>query len=79
MMPTVLRDGPYRFYFYAGDRDEPPHVHVGRDDCEVKFWLDPIRLQRSFGFDAREIRRIEKLIEANHTLLLDAWHEFFDN
>ena len=23
-MPTVLRVGPYRFYFYAGDRYEPP-------------------------------------------------------
>ena len=30
-MPTVLRTGPYRFYFYAGDRDEPEHV--GIDDC----------------------------------------------
>jgi hypothetical protein len=29
-MPTVLRIGPYRFFFYAGDRDEPPHVHVER-------------------------------------------------
>ena len=26
-MPTVLRHGPYRFFFYSGDRDEPPHVH----------------------------------------------------
>ena len=25
-MPTVLRVCPYRFFFYAGDRDEPPHV-----------------------------------------------------
>jgi hypothetical protein len=57
-MPTVLRSGPYRFYFYAGDHDEPPHVHVERDDCEAKFWLDPVRLQRSFGFSASELRRI---------------------
>lgn len=33
-MPTVLRSGPYRFFFYAGDRDEPPHVHIERDDIE---------------------------------------------
>jgi len=31
-MPTVLQIGPYRFFFYAGDRDEPPHVHVERED-----------------------------------------------
>ena len=30
-MPTVLREGPYRYYFYASDREEPPHVHVERD------------------------------------------------
>ena len=43
-MPTVLRVGPYRFFFYAGDRDEPPHVHIERDDKLAKFWLDPFRL-----------------------------------
>jgi hypothetical protein len=36
-MPTVLRSGPYRFYFYAGDQDEPPHIHIERDECEAKF------------------------------------------
>jgi hypothetical protein len=40
-MPTVLRSGPYRFFFYAGDGSEPPHVHVERDDSEAKFWLGP--------------------------------------
>ena len=43
-MPTVLRVGPFRFFFFAGDRDEPPHIHVERDDCEAKFWLDPVRI-----------------------------------
>jgi hypothetical protein len=42
-MPTVLRAGPYRFFFYAGDRDEPPHIHVERDDHTAKFWLDQVR------------------------------------
>ena len=31
MTPTVLRAGPYRFFFYSGDRLEPPHVPVERD------------------------------------------------
>ena len=29
---------------------EPPHIHVERDDNIAKFWLDPVRLQRSDGF-----------------------------
>ena len=30
-MPTVLKVGPYRFFFYAADCVEPPNVHVERD------------------------------------------------
>nr|WP_242060339.1 DUF4160 domain-containing protein [Aerosakkonema funiforme] len=26
-MPTVLRIGAYRFYFYSHEPNEPPHVH----------------------------------------------------
>src|SRR5262245_19824181 len=33
-MPTVLRVGPFRFFFYAGDGGEPPHVHVERDEAK---------------------------------------------
>ena len=77
-MPTIFRSGPYRFFFYAGDRKEPPHVHVERDDCEAKFWLDPIRMQRSHGFRAKEIHEIERKVADNRQLLLDSWNEFFN-
>ena len=50
-MPTVLRVGPYRFFFYAGDHNEPPHVHIESGKKIAKFWLEPVRLQRSVGFD----------------------------
>jgi hypothetical protein len=76
-MPTVLRTGPYRFFFYAGDRDEAPHVHVEREDNIAKFWLDPIRLQRSRGFNRVELRRIQRLIDEYHAQLLEAWHGYF--
>ena len=78
-MPTVLRSGPYRLFFYAGDRDEPPHVHVERDDCVAKFWLDPVRLQRSGGFAGAEINRIERLVTDNTEELLTSWNEYFSS
>jgi hypothetical protein len=78
-MPTVLRDGPYRFFFYSGDRDEPPHVHVERDDCEAKFWLDPVRPERSAGFSRQELNRLQSIIQDHQVTLLGSWNEFFGN
>ena len=76
-MPTVLKSGPYRFYFYAGDREEPQHVHVERDDRIAKFWLNPIRLQSSGGFSRVEIARIEKLVNNHRIELVEVWNEYF--
>jgi hypothetical protein len=76
-MPTILRSGPYRFFFYATDRHEPPHVHVERNNNKAKFWLDPVRLQQSGGFSRSEINRIQKLVEENYEIILRGWNEYF--
>ena len=76
-MPTILRVGPYRFFIYAGDKGEPQHIHVERDDKIAKFWLDPIRLQFSGGFNRVEIGRIEKIINEQYSKLRKAWNEYF--
>ncbi len=77
-MPTSLRIGPYRFFFYAGDRNEPAHAHVQRDDAEAKFWLAPVRLAWNRGFSAAELRRIERITEENETRLIEIWNDYFD-
>ncbi len=76
-MPTVLRVKSYRFFFYAGDKVEPQHIHVERDDKIAKFWLDPVRLQSSGGFSRIEISKIHKMINENHSKFLEAWNEYF--
>ena len=76
-MPTVLREGPYRFFFYSGDREEPPHVHVERDTMRAKFWLTPVRLHSSAGFSRVELGRLQALVEGNSRSLLESWNEFF--
>jgi hypothetical protein len=78
-MPTVLRIGPYRFFFYSSDRYEPPHIHVERDDFTAKFWLEPVRLEWSKGFPRAEVRLIQAMIEENKMLLREAWYEYFGN
>ena len=76
-MPTVLRSGPYRLFFYSSDRDEPPHVHVERESSRAKFWLDPVRVCESGGFGATELNRLRAVVGAHEAVLLEAWHEFF--
>ncbi len=76
-MPTVMRVGSYRLFFYSGDGNEPPHVHVECDDKVAKFWLDPVRFQKSGGFNQKEINRIHKIIIKNKTNLMEYWNEFF--
>lgn len=76
-MPTVLRVGAYRFFFYASDRPEPAHVHVERDDNRAKFWLDPVRLQESGGFRGPELARVAALVSEHQERLRRAWDEYF--
>jgi hypothetical protein len=78
-MPTVLRTGPYRIYFYSHEPNEPPHVHIDREDQSSKFWLQPVALARNLGFSAKELRDIEKIIIENKQLLLEAWNDYFGN
>ena len=76
-MPTVLRFGPYRFYFWSHELNEPPHVHVDRDDRTAKYWLSPIRLAHNVRFRKHELRRIEVIIREHETEFLEAWHDHF--
>jgi hypothetical protein len=76
-MPTVLRNGPYRIYFVSHDLNEPPHVHVDRDDQSAKFWLAPVALARNLGFNPVELRRVQRLIAEHELQFLEIWNEYF--
>ena len=76
-MPTVLRSGPYRAFFYAGDRHEPPHVHIERDQSKAKYWLEPVVLESSSGFGRAELMDIYRLISEHQVALLEKWHDYF--
>lgn len=78
-MPTIHREGPYRFFFYADDETEPPHVHVERERFKAKFWLIPVRLQNSGGFNRNELNRIRRLVERHQELFLRGWNGYFND
>jgi hypothetical protein len=54
----------------------PTVIWSGPQRSGAKFWLDPVRVQGSRGFNRAEIRRIERLV-ADNAALPRAWHEYF--
>ncbi len=76
-MPTALRVGPYRFYFYSYDCDERRHIHVDREDRSAKFWLDPdVSLATNYGYSRKELRDIERTVRRNLESLRNEWDNF---
>ncbi|MFP4132833.1 MAG: DUF4160 domain-containing protein [Halothece sp.] len=78
-MPTVLREGSYRFFFYSNEKGEPPHIHVQRERFLAKFWLQPVLLANSKRFSSHELRIIQKMVEQKRDLFLEAWNEHIKN
>lgn len=76
-MPTIYREGPYRFFFNSREETRI-HVHVDAPDGTAKFWLEPIiALESSHNLSPRELRRIEEIIRKHEDEFRDAWQRHF--
>ena len=78
-MPTILRIGPYRFFFYSNEQGEPAHIHIQRDRMLAKFWLNPVSIAGSTRFSPRDLRKIEELVVENRDTLMESWNEYFSS
>ena len=78
-MPTILRVREYRFFFFSNEGNEPPHIHVEKAENYAKFWLEPIALARSTGYNAKELHQLRGLIEEHKNLFLERWYEYFSS
>ncbi len=65
----------YKLWFYMADLNEPPHVHVGKEGNQAKFWLQPVSVARAGSFRPVDLREIERIIENNLEFLLNAWKQ----
>ncbi|AVZ79473.1 DUF4160 domain-containing protein [Zoogloeaceae bacteirum Par-f-2] len=77
MAPTVVRDGPFRLFFFS--REEPRmHIHVAHPHGEAKFWLEPgVALATHTGLSERELAEAERVIARHHQEIINAWHKHF--
>ncbi len=79
LMPTVFQWNGFKFFFFSneGAPREPIHIHVRKSSEIAKFWLAPVSLASSEGFDARTLRELTKIVEDHAALIERAWHEHF--
>jgi len=77
-VPTVLWDGPYRFFFSSSDGDEPPHIHAQEGKNVAKFWLTPVSVAKYGRFKDHEINKLTKIVERERKSFLKEWWRFFD-
>ena len=75
-MPVVLRIGPYVFFFYSLENNEPPHIHIRRDTQLAKFCLNPVSLAYNRRYPTPEVTHLRKLVEEHRELLLRSWHGY---
>lgn len=73
-MPTILRSG---LYFYSHEPNEPPHIHIDRDNASAKFWTENVALACNVGFPVHELGTLLQLVRTHRQTLVEAWHDYF--
>lgn len=77
MAPTIVRDGPFRLFFFSRE-EERIHVHVAHPDGEAKFWLTPVvSLALHTGLTSKQLRDAQSVVELHIEEIQDAWKQHF--
>ena len=74
-MPTVLREGGYRFFFFSREGQEPAHVHVDQAARFAKFWLTPVAVAHTHGFRSSELTALTRLVITHRAFFEEKWNE----
>ncbi len=77
MAPTVVRDGPFRLFFFTRE-EQRIHVHVAHADGEAKFWLTPlVAVASSTGLSERQLREAKAVVLKHLEEIQNAWNHHF--
>ena len=77
MSPTIVRDGPFRLFFFSRE-EKRILVHVAHPDGEAKFWLHPrVGLAVDIGLAPAQLRQAQVVVEAHFREIEDAWRRHF--
>ncbi len=77
MSPTVVRDGPFRLFFFSREETRI-HVHVAHPDGEAKFWLTPeVAVATATGLSQKQLREARTVVEIHMEEIRNAWNHHF--
>jgi len=77
MAPTIVRDGPFRLFFFSREESRI-HVHVAHSDGEAKFWLTPdVTLATSTGLTPRQLNEAKLVVQVHLKEINEAWIHHF--
>jgi hypothetical protein len=77
MSPTLFRYKNFRFFFFSKE-EKRMHVHVSSPDGEAKFWIEPVVALADYQeFSDRQLREIQKVVEAHASEITKAWKKHF--
>jgi hypothetical protein len=74
-VPTVLRVGGYRFFFFSREGTEPVHIHVQQAERYAKFWLSPLSLAWAKGFRSNELTELLRIVQRHSSTFEERYHE----
>ena len=86
-MPQLFKIGRFIVYFWSneGMPGEPIHVHIaeGKPSADAtKFWITKsgktLLANNNSRIRDKELRMIQRIIEANSDSIVDSWKEHFD-
>ncbi len=76
-MPTVLKIGIYRFFFFSRE-EKRMHIHIICPDGEAKFWLEPeIKLAKNYKLSPRQLKEVEKITKEHADEFRESWRKYF--
>ena len=52
------------------------HIHVESAEQYAKFWLQPVALASSVGYNAKELTRLRKIVEEQAAFFAEKWNEY---
>jgi hypothetical protein len=76
-MPTILRTGGYRFFFFSNEGSETPHVHIESGRGYAKMRLDPVELVVSIGYNGRELTAVGRIVKEHAEFFKERWNAYF--